>query len=78
MLTISSISVSSVVVVQIATDYGTDPSLTSLLDTMDIYMLILTNPDGYAYSHSNVCRLRPVTPPIIFKTRYTLVLTFYM
>ncbi|KAM9854103.1 carboxypeptidase A2-like [Aulostomus maculatus] len=38
---------------KIATDYGTDASLTSLLDTMDIYMLILANPDGYAYTHSN-------------------------
>nr|UYZ39184.1 carboxypeptidase A2-like [Pampus argenteus] len=38
---------------KIATDYGTDASLTSLLNTMDIYMLILANPDGYAYSHTN-------------------------
>ncbi|XP_023130020.2 carboxypeptidase A1-like [Amphiprion ocellaris] len=38
---------------KIATDYGTDASLTSLLNTMDIYLLILTNPDGYVYTHSN-------------------------
>ncbi|KAM6973343.1 carboxypeptidase A2-like [Aplochiton taeniatus] len=38
---------------KIATDYGTDASLTSLLDTMDIYMLILANPDGYVHSHTN-------------------------
>ncbi|KAM8891170.1 carboxypeptidase A4 [Spinachia spinachia] len=38
---------------KIASDYGTDASLTSLLDTMDIYMLLLANPDGYAYTHSN-------------------------
>uniref|UniRef100_A0A8D2ZF43 Peptidase M14 domain-containing protein n=1 Tax=Scophthalmus maximus TaxID=52904 RepID=A0A8D2ZF43_SCOMX len=38
---------------KIASDYGTDASLTSLLNTMDIYMLILTNPDGYAYTHTN-------------------------
>nr|BAC53787.1 carboxypeptidase A2 [Paralichthys olivaceus] len=38
---------------KIASDYNTDASLTSLLNTMDIYMLILTNPDGYAYTHSN-------------------------
>uniref|UniRef100_A0A8C6MC28 Carboxypeptidase A4 n=1 Tax=Nothobranchius furzeri TaxID=105023 RepID=A0A8C6MC28_NOTFU len=31
----------------ITTDYGRDASLTSLLNTMDIYMLILANPDGY-------------------------------
>ncbi|XP_049929797.1 carboxypeptidase A4 [Epinephelus moara] len=37
---------------KIATDYGKDTSLTSLLNTMDIYMLLLTNPDGYAYTHS--------------------------
>ncbi|KAI9547556.1 carbamoyl-phosphate synthase (glutamine-hydrolyzing) cpa2 [Dissostichus eleginoides] len=38
---------------KIATDYGTDASLTSLLDNMDIYMLILANPDGYDYTHNN-------------------------
>ncbi|KAL6106296.1 cpa4 [Pungitius sinensis] len=38
---------------KIASDYGSDASLTSLLDTMDIYMLLLANPDGYAYTHSN-------------------------
>ncbi|KAG7257582.1 hypothetical protein CRUP_037397 [Coryphaenoides rupestris] len=38
---------------QIATDYGTDASLTSLLNTMDIYMLLLANPDGYSYTHTN-------------------------
>ncbi|XP_022612035.1 carboxypeptidase A1-like isoform X2 [Seriola dumerili] len=37
----------------IATDYGRDSSLTSLLNTMDIYMLLLANPDGYAYTHTN-------------------------
>ncbi|XP_044048349.1 carboxypeptidase A4 [Siniperca chuatsi] len=38
---------------KIATDYGTDTSITSLLNSMDIYMLILANPDGYAYTHTN-------------------------
>ncbi|XP_059191638.1 carboxypeptidase A4 [Centropristis striata] len=38
---------------KIASDFGTDASLTSLLNTMDIYMLLLANPDGYAYTHSN-------------------------
>ncbi|KAA8590347.1 hypothetical protein FQN60_014281 [Etheostoma spectabile] len=38
---------------KIATDYGIDDSLTSLLNTMDIYMLLLANPDGYTYTHSN-------------------------
>ena len=43
------------VLAQIVSDYTTDASLSSLLNTMDIYMLILTNPDGYAYTHTNVC-----------------------
>ncbi|KAF3706174.1 Carboxypeptidase A2 [Channa argus] len=38
---------------KIATDYGNDDSLTSILNTMDIYMLILANPDGYVYTHTN-------------------------
>uniref|UniRef100_A0A667XV62 Carboxypeptidase A4 n=1 Tax=Myripristis murdjan TaxID=586833 RepID=A0A667XV62_9TELE len=38
---------------KIAADYGTDASLTSLLKTMDIYMLILANPDGYVYTHTS-------------------------
>ncbi|XP_041651761.1 carboxypeptidase A4 [Cheilinus undulatus] len=38
---------------KIASDYGTDASLTSLLKSMDIYMLLLANPDGYVYSHTN-------------------------
>uniref|UniRef100_A0A3Q1GRK4 Carboxypeptidase A2 (pancreatic) n=1 Tax=Acanthochromis polyacanthus TaxID=80966 RepID=A0A3Q1GRK4_9TELE len=38
---------------KIATDYGTDASLTSLLNSMDIYLMILTNPDGYVYTHSS-------------------------
>ncbi|CAL8290273.1 unnamed protein product [Lota lota] len=38
---------------KIAMDYGTDASLTSLLNTMDIYMLLLANPDGYSYTHTN-------------------------
>jgi len=38
---------------KIATDYGKDASLTSLLKTMDIYMLLVANPDGYVYTHDN-------------------------
>uniref|UniRef100_A0A8C8GFY6 Peptidase M14 domain-containing protein n=1 Tax=Oncorhynchus tshawytscha TaxID=74940 RepID=A0A8C8GFY6_ONCTS len=38
---------------KIASDYGTDASLTSLLKTMDIYLLILANPDGYVHSHTS-------------------------
>ncbi|XP_006633484.2 carboxypeptidase A2 [Lepisosteus oculatus] len=38
---------------KIATDYGQDRSLTSILDMLDIYLLVVANPDGYAYTHSN-------------------------
>uniref|UniRef100_A0A674AU98 Peptidase M14 domain-containing protein n=1 Tax=Salmo trutta TaxID=8032 RepID=A0A674AU98_SALTR len=38
---------------KIVTDYGTDASLTSLLNAMDIYLLTLTNPDGYVHSHTS-------------------------
>ncbi|XP_033611874.1 carboxypeptidase A2 [Fukomys damarensis] len=36
----------------IASDYGNDPSTTSILDTMDIFLLPVTNPDGYVFSHT--------------------------
>ncbi|XP_067390982.1 carboxypeptidase A2-like [Emydura macquarii macquarii] len=38
---------------KIASEYGNDPSVTSLLNTMDIFLLVATNPDGYAFSHTN-------------------------
>lgn len=38
---------------KIATDYGRDPSLTSYLDQMDVFLMIVTNPDGYVYTHTN-------------------------
>ncbi|XP_027695965.1 carboxypeptidase A2 [Vombatus ursinus] len=37
---------------QIASDYGKDPSITALLDTMDIFLLPVTNPDGYVFSYT--------------------------
>ncbi|XP_004677099.1 PREDICTED: carboxypeptidase A2 [Condylura cristata] len=37
---------------KIATDYGTDPFITSLLDKMDIFLLPVTNPDGYVFSQT--------------------------
>ncbi|XP_006887187.1 PREDICTED: carboxypeptidase A2 isoform X2 [Elephantulus edwardii] len=37
---------------KIAADYGNDPSLTSILDTMDIFLLPVTNPDGYVFSQT--------------------------
>ncbi|XP_041652546.1 carboxypeptidase A1-like [Cheilinus undulatus] len=38
---------------KIVTDYGTDPTLTAILNNMDIYLEIVTNPDGFAYTHSS-------------------------
>uniref|UniRef100_A0A673T4Y0 Carboxypeptidase A1 n=1 Tax=Suricata suricatta TaxID=37032 RepID=A0A673T4Y0_SURSU len=37
---------------KIASDYGSDPSITSILDTMDIFLLPVTNPDGYVFSQT--------------------------
>ncbi|XP_049631019.1 carboxypeptidase A2 isoform X2 [Suncus etruscus] len=38
---------------KIATDYGKDPFITSLLDQMDLFLLPVTNPDGYVFSHTS-------------------------
>ncbi|KAJ8249848.1 hypothetical protein COCON_G00230640 [Conger conger] len=37
---------------KIVTDYGRDPALTDLLNRMDIFLEIVTNPDGYEYTHT--------------------------
>ncbi|XP_064309292.1 carboxypeptidase A2-like [Phalacrocorax carbo] len=37
---------------KIASDYGKDPSITSLLNKMDIFLLTVTNPDGYVFTHT--------------------------
>ncbi|KAM9388905.1 carboxypeptidase A2-like [Phaethornis superciliosus] len=37
---------------KIASDYRTDPSITSLLNKMDIFLLPVANPDGYVYTHT--------------------------
>ncbi|XP_028929424.1 carboxypeptidase A2 [Ornithorhynchus anatinus] len=37
---------------KIASDYGKDPSITLLLNTMDIFLLPVTNPDGYVFSQT--------------------------
>jgi carboxypeptidase A1 len=39
---------------QITEDYGQDPTVTAILDNMDIFLEIITNPDGFAYTHSTV------------------------
>ncbi|XP_070611008.1 carboxypeptidase A1 isoform X2 [Erythrolamprus reginae] len=33
-------------------DHGKDPSLTSILNQFDIFLEIVTNPDGYAFTHT--------------------------
>ncbi|KAK7880913.1 hypothetical protein WMY93_032446 [Mugilogobius chulae] len=38
---------------KIVSDYGLCPILTAVLDRMDILLEIVTNPDGYAYTHSS-------------------------
>ncbi|XP_048196185.1 carboxypeptidase A1 [Perognathus longimembris pacificus] len=37
---------------QITQDYGQEPTLTTILDNMDIFVEIVTNPDGFAFTHS--------------------------
>uniref|UniRef100_A0A8D0G5H5 Peptidase M14 domain-containing protein n=1 Tax=Sphenodon punctatus TaxID=8508 RepID=A0A8D0G5H5_SPHPU len=37
---------------KIASEYGNDASVTAILDTVDIFFEIVTNPDGFAYTHS--------------------------
>uniref|UniRef100_A0A7N6BF08 Carboxypeptidase A1 n=1 Tax=Anabas testudineus TaxID=64144 RepID=A0A7N6BF08_ANATE len=38
---------------KIVTDYGTDPALTAILNNMDILLEIVTNPDGFYYTHNS-------------------------
>ncbi|KAK2842704.1 hypothetical protein Q5P01_012904 [Channa striata] len=38
---------------KIVTDYGRDPFLTAILNNMDIYLEIVTNPDGFYYTHTS-------------------------
>ncbi|NXI37932.1 CBPA2 Carboxypeptidase, partial [Galbula dea] len=37
---------------KLASDYGKDPSITSLLNKMDIFLLAVSNPDGYVFTHT--------------------------
>ncbi|GAB5568786.1 carboxypeptidase A5 [Prionailurus iriomotensis] len=37
---------------KITQDYGQDFTLTAILDSMDIFLEIVTNPDGFAFTHS--------------------------
>uniref|UniRef100_A0A672HQA6 Carboxypeptidase A1 n=1 Tax=Salarias fasciatus TaxID=181472 RepID=A0A672HQA6_SALFA len=38
---------------KIVTDYGRDPALTAILNQMDIFLEIVTNPDGFVYTHTS-------------------------
>ncbi|NXH09549.1 CBPA1 Carboxypeptidase, partial [Bucco capensis] len=38
---------------KITEEYGQDPSVTTILDSMDIFLEIITNPDGFAFTHSS-------------------------
>ncbi|MFT7799285.1 carboxypeptidase A1-like [Arapaima gigas] len=38
---------------QIVEDYGQDPSVTALLDKMDVFFEIVVNPDGYVFTHAS-------------------------
>ncbi|XP_027764412.1 carboxypeptidase A2-like [Empidonax traillii] len=38
---------------QIASGYGTDSFVTSLLDKMDLFLLPVANPDGFVYTHTS-------------------------
>uniref|UniRef100_A0A673MZQ5 Carboxypeptidase A4 n=1 Tax=Sinocyclocheilus rhinocerous TaxID=307959 RepID=A0A673MZQ5_9TELE len=42
---------------KIASDYGIDPSVTSLLGQMDIYLMIVTNPDEYNHMWLKTCSM---------------------
>ncbi|KAM7056031.1 carboxypeptidase A1-like [Acridotheres tristis] len=38
---------------KIAKEYGQNPPVTAILDSMDIFLEIVTNPDGFAFTHSS-------------------------
>ncbi|TDH09853.1 hypothetical protein EPR50_G00091620 [Perca flavescens] len=38
---------------KIVTDYGRDPAITAILNKMDIFLEMVTNPDGYYYTHNS-------------------------
>ncbi|XP_062989981.1 carboxypeptidase A2 [Elgaria multicarinata webbii] len=37
---------------KIASDYSHDPLVTSLLNTMDVFLMVVANPDGYVFSQT--------------------------
>ncbi|KAF3819352.1 hypothetical protein GH733_013502 [Mirounga leonina] len=53
---------------KIVSEYGKDSTLTNILNAMDIFMEIVTNPDGFAFTHSmnRLWRKNKSTRPGIF------------
>lgn len=51
---------------QIVKDYKRDPVLTDILNNYDIFLEIVTNPDGFAFTHSKVS-----LKPDAWKTSHT-------
>ncbi|XP_077425524.1 carboxypeptidase A5 [Vanacampus margaritifer] len=48
---------------KIVDDYGRDPALTAILDKMDIFLEIVTNPDGFYYTHTSSRMWRKTRKP---------------
>ncbi|XP_063337004.1 carboxypeptidase A1-like [Pelmatolapia mariae] len=48
---------------KIVTDFGRDPKLTAILNQMDIFLEIVTNPDGYVFTHTNSRMWRKTRKP---------------
>ncbi|XP_003449211.2 carboxypeptidase A1 [Oreochromis niloticus] len=48
---------------KIVTDFGRDPKLTAILNQMDIFLEIVTNPDGYFFTHTNSRMWRKTRKP---------------
>ncbi|XP_070827952.1 carboxypeptidase A1-like [Chaetodon trifascialis] len=48
---------------KIVIEYGLDPALTAILDNMDIFLEIVTNPDGFYYTHNTDCMWRKTRKP---------------
>lgn len=60
-----------------ATDFGVDPSVTSLLGQMDVYLLVVTNPDGYAYTHAYV-RLWVIKPELLLQLLHVTPVSYIL
>lgn len=60
---------------QITTDYETDETLKAILKELDIFLEIVTNPDGFAYTHKTVqttsCSLGQQDVPLSPKSRHS-------